>query len=87
MMIFAPALMPAGFIEPCSSIASGNPPSGPNLLDGMKHDGYRLIVRKASSPRARFHAARFRVTGRFPAITIFAHGAVRRSRPVHVISA
>jgi ATP-dependent DNA ligase len=31
--------MPAGFIEPC-----------PNLLDEMKRDGYRLIVRKASSP-------------------------------------
>jgi ATP-dependent DNA ligase len=42
--------MPAGFIETCSSIASGNPPSGPNLLEEIKHDGYRLIVRKASSP-------------------------------------
>jgi bifunctional non-homologous end joining protein LigD len=36
-----------GFIAPCLPTAAKRPPSGPFWVYEIKHDGYRLIVRKA----------------------------------------
>jgi bifunctional non-homologous end joining protein LigD len=38
--------MPAGFIQPCQPTLVANPPAGPGWLHEVKHDGFRMLVRK-----------------------------------------
>jgi ATP-dependent DNA ligase len=38
--------MPARFIEPCLPCPADRPPSGPNWIHEIKHDGYRLMARR-----------------------------------------
>jgi bifunctional non-homologous end joining protein LigD len=40
--------LPAGFIPPCLPMMAPRPPSGPLWLHEIKHDGFRIIVRKDS---------------------------------------
>jgi hypothetical protein len=42
----------SGFIEPCQPSKVARPPSGPLWVHEIKHDGYRLMVRK-DGPRVR----------------------------------
>jgi hypothetical protein len=35
-----------GFVEPCIPSRAPKPPSGPDWVHEIKHDGYRLIVRR-----------------------------------------
>jgi bifunctional non-homologous end joining protein LigD len=37
---------PSGFIEPCQPSKATRPPSGPPWVREIKHDGYRLMVRR-----------------------------------------
>jgi len=37
---------PSGFIEPCLPSPAGHPPSGPDWVHEIKHDGYRLMARR-----------------------------------------
>jgi bifunctional non-homologous end joining protein LigD len=37
---------PSGFIEPCLPSKVARPPSGPLWVHEIKHDGYRLMVRR-----------------------------------------
>ena len=37
---------PCGFIEPCLPSKAARPPSGPLWVHEIKHDGYRLMVRR-----------------------------------------
>ena len=37
---------PSGFIEPCLPSKATVPPSGPLWVHEIKHDGYRLMVRR-----------------------------------------
>jgi bifunctional non-homologous end joining protein LigD len=37
---------PSGFIEPCLPSPADKPPSGPNWVHEIKHDGYRLMARR-----------------------------------------
>ena len=37
---------PSGFIEPCLPSKMDRPPSGPLWVHEIKHDGYRLMVRR-----------------------------------------
>ena len=39
-------VLPVGFIEPCVPILAAKPPTGPQWVHEIKHDGYRLIVRR-----------------------------------------
>jgi bifunctional non-homologous end joining protein LigD len=39
-------LLPTRFIEPCLPSIGGRPPSGPNWIHEIKHDGYRLMARR-----------------------------------------
>ena len=39
-------VFPAGFVEPCIPILAHKPPAGPQWVHEIKHDGYRLIVRR-----------------------------------------
>src|SRR5712671_3870403 len=43
-----PRALPAGFVVPCIPSVSKVAPSGPQWIHEIKHDGYRLIVRKAN---------------------------------------
>jgi hypothetical protein len=38
--------LPAGFVVPAQPIEQHQPPAGGNWVHEIKHDGYRLIVRK-----------------------------------------
>src|SRR3981189_3276334 len=40
---------PSGFIEPCQPSKVLRPPSGPLWVHEIKHDGYRLMVRRDSA--------------------------------------
>jgi bifunctional non-homologous end joining protein LigD len=37
---------PSGFIEPCLPSSAEQPPSGPNWIHEIKHDGFRLMARR-----------------------------------------
>jgi ATP-dependent DNA ligase len=37
---------PSGFIAPCQPSKVARPPSGPLWVHEIKHDGYRLMVRR-----------------------------------------
>src|SRR5262249_41241061 len=39
-------LWPSGFIEPCLPSPAERPPSGPNWIHEIKHDGFRLMARR-----------------------------------------
>ena len=39
-------LLPTRFIEPCLPSTAERPPSGPNWIHEIKHDGYRLMARR-----------------------------------------
>jgi len=43
--IYYPAMVP-GFIEPCLPSPAEHPPIGPGWIHEIKHDGYRLMVRR-----------------------------------------
>ena len=53
-MVYAPAMLRsrpapaagAGFIEPCLPSPTREPPSGSDWLHEIKHDGYRMMVRR-----------------------------------------
>jgi bifunctional non-homologous end joining protein LigD len=37
---------PAGFIKPCQPTLTDKPPSGPQWIHEIKHDGYRITAHK-----------------------------------------
>jgi bifunctional non-homologous end joining protein LigD len=39
---------PAGFIQPCLPSPADSPPTGPDWVHEIKHDGYRLMARRDS---------------------------------------
>ena len=59
---------PSGFVEPCLPTNAVRPPSGPLWVHEIKHDGYRLMVRR-DGPRVRcFTRNGHDWADRFPAI-------------------
>jgi ATP-dependent DNA ligase len=48
---------PAGFVVPTQPIKASRPPSDAGWVHEIKHDGYRLIVRRGG-PKARLYAQR-----------------------------
>jgi bifunctional non-homologous end joining protein LigD len=59
---------PSGFVEPCRPSKASAPPSGPEWVHEIKHDGFRLLVRR-EGPRVRcFTRGGFDWADRFPAI-------------------
>jgi ATP-dependent DNA ligase len=42
-----------GFIEPCLPRPTPKPPSGPNWIHEIKHDGYRMLAPPNSVMNAR----------------------------------
>ena len=64
----SPKQPPLGFIEPCIPTRADTPPVGPNWIHEIKHDGYRLIVRKKDGRVRLFTRRGFDWTDRFPLI-------------------
>jgi bifunctional non-homologous end joining protein LigD len=59
---------PSGFVEPCRPSKASAPPSGPEWVHEIKHDGFRLLVRR-EGPRVRcFTRGGYDWADRFPAI-------------------
>ena len=48
--MLARAVPPSGFIEPCLPSPGEQPPTGPDWVHEIKHDGYRLMARRDSLP-------------------------------------
>ena len=45
-MLLRTLQIPPGFIEPCLPSRADRPPSGPDWIHEIKHDGYRLMARR-----------------------------------------
>ena len=58
----------SGFIEPCQPSKVARPPSGPLWVHEIKHDGYRLMVRRDGARVRCFTRGGHDWAGRFPAI-------------------
>ena len=67
---------PDGFVEPCLPTLATRPPAGPGWVHEIKHDGYRLIVRRDGDKVRLFTRNGFDWTDRFPVIVTTA-GKVR----------
>ena len=59
---------PAGFLEPCIPTRADKPPVGPDWIHEIKHDGYRMIVRKKDGRVRLFTRRGYDWTDRFPLI-------------------
>jgi bifunctional non-homologous end joining protein LigD len=73
-------LTPAGFIEPCLPTQVDKPPAGPEWIHEIKHDGYRLLVRKRDDCVRLFTRRGFDWTHKFPLPMRWQHCAPARSR-------
>ena len=63
-----PHPLPPGFIEPCLPTASDKCKSGPAWVHEIKHDGYRLIVRRTSDRVRLYTRGGFNWADRYPRI-------------------
>jgi ATP-dependent DNA ligase len=57
-----------GFVDPCIPSRAPKPPSGPGWVHEVKHDGYRLIVRRDGEAVRLFTRRGYDWTGRYPSI-------------------
>jgi bifunctional non-homologous end joining protein LigD len=68
-----------GFIDPCIPSRAPKPPSGPDWVHEIKHDGYRLIVRRDGVIVRLFTRRGYDWTDRYPAIAAAAAKLKARS--------
>jgi len=61
-----------GFVPPCIPTLAAKPPSGPDWVHEIKHDGYRLIVRRDGRSVRLFTRRGHDWTDRYPAIAAVA---------------
>src|SRR5271154_5689985 len=57
-----------GFVDPCIPARAPKPPAGPGWVHEIKHDGYRLIVRRDGLTVRLFTRNGYDWTERYPAI-------------------
>ena len=62
------AARPSGFVEPCRPSRAPRPPSGPDWIHEIKHDGFRIMVRREGSRVRLFTRGGHDWADRFPAI-------------------
>jgi len=58
----------SGFIEPCLPTVAKRPPTGPDWIYELKHDGYRLMVRREGDAVRVYSRRGSDFTLRFPRI-------------------
>ena len=61
--------LPAGFVVPAQPVKASKPPSGPDWVHEIKHDGYRLIARKRDNRVRLFTRRGYDSTDRYPLIS------------------
>jgi bifunctional non-homologous end joining protein LigD len=61
--------LPAGFIVPAQPLERDKPPAGADWVHEIKHDGYRMLVRKDGDAVRLFTRKGNDRSGRFPAIS------------------
>jgi bifunctional non-homologous end joining protein LigD len=66
----------SGFVEPCLPSTAPKPPSGPNWIHEIKHDGFRMMVRRDDGRIRLLTRNGHDWTGRFPLIAEAATAAV-----------
>ncbi len=71
---------PPGFIEPCIPTRADKPPVGPDWIHEIKHDGYRMIVRKKDGRVRLFTRRGYDWTDRFPLIREAPRSGSQRAR-------
>jgi hypothetical protein len=59
---------PAASLSPCIPTRAAKPPAGPDWVHEIKHDGYRLIVRRDGGTVRLFTRRGYDWTDRYPAI-------------------
>jgi bifunctional non-homologous end joining protein LigD len=59
---------PAGFIEPCLPTLADKPPIGAGWIHEIKHDGYRMIIRRDGDQVRLYSRKAIDWTARLPAI-------------------
>jgi bifunctional non-homologous end joining protein LigD len=59
----------SGVIEPCIPLMASKPPTGPQWIHEIKHDGYRLIARKRDGRVQLFTRRGYDWTDRYPRIS------------------
>jgi bifunctional non-homologous end joining protein LigD len=64
----ATVVRPTGFIAPCIPTRAPRPPAGPGWVHEIKHDGYRLQVRREGGAVRLFTRRGYDWTARYPAI-------------------
>jgi bifunctional non-homologous end joining protein LigD len=77
MSSLRPRALPVGFIAPCLPTRAPQPPSGPEWLIEIKHDGFRVIARKDGKRVRLYSRPGNDLTHRFPLIV----EALARLRP------
>jgi bifunctional non-homologous end joining protein LigD len=60
--------LPAGFVIPAQPVKASKPPVGADWVHEIKHDGYRLIVRRHGAAVRLYTRNAFDLTARLPAI-------------------
>jgi ATP-dependent DNA ligase len=63
-----PIASSSGFVPPCVPTRALKPPSGPDWVHEIKHDGYRLQVRRVGDTVRLFTRRGYDWTARYPAI-------------------
>jgi bifunctional non-homologous end joining protein LigD len=61
-----------GFVPPCIPTRAAKPPTGPDWVHEIKHDGYRLQVRREGDAVRLFTRRGYDWSGRYPAIAVTA---------------
>jgi bifunctional non-homologous end joining protein LigD len=64
--------MPSGFVPPCIPTRAVKAPAGPGWVHEIKHDGYRLQVRREGEAVRLFTRRGYDWSGRYPAIAVTA---------------
>jgi bifunctional non-homologous end joining protein LigD len=67
-----PAVPSTSFIAPCIPTRAVKPPAGPGWVHEIKHDGYRLQVRREGEAVRLFTRRGYDWSGRYPAIAVTA---------------
>jgi bifunctional non-homologous end joining protein LigD len=70
---------PADFIEPCLPTLAPKPPTGPGWVHEIKHDGYRLMVRRGEAGIRIYTRNGYDWSYRYPLIVEAAHAVRVRS--------
>jgi bifunctional non-homologous end joining protein LigD len=71
-MMVAPRIRADGFVAPCIPTLAHKPPSGADWVHEIKHDGYRLIVRREGKVVRLFTRRGYDWTDRYPGIAAVA---------------